>query len=236
MEKKEEKTGKERKEKKSSIKENNNSTKKLLIVVGVIIGIFAVGFLVRFVYSPENEIITIDEMHRKNLEDGGNEINYIYNGFSFIYLDNMWYTQVQRHSDNSLMDIPLHFGPKDLENISIDGGVSDDFKKSQVYITFDPTDERLNYVALATAELSLNLAKGIGVYPIAACAVNETETCNTRPIVDCDDEDKAVIYLKQTEGAGEVIMDDNCVELRGNDWELAKATDRFLLQWYQVMK
>ncbi|MBD3354424.1 hypothetical protein GF361_00385 [Candidatus Woesearchaeota archaeon] len=214
----------------------DDNTKKLLLAVGIIIGVFALGFLVRFVYSPENEITTIDEMHKRNIESGGEGINYIHNGFSFIYMDDMWYTQVQRHSDNTLMDIPLHFGPKDLENVSISGEVSDDFKKSQIYITFDPTDEKLNYVALAAAELSLNLAKGMGIYPIAACTKNETETCNTRPIVDCDDEDKAVIFLKQIEGTGEVILDDNCVELKGKDWELVKATDRFLLQWYQVMK
>ena len=216
-------------------KKVNKSTKKLLIIIAVIIGFFALGFLVRFVYNPTGAAVTIDELHKKNLEGEESNINYVYNGFSFVYVDNLWYTQVQR-PDGTLLDVPLHFGPRDLEDIPAIGNINDQFKQPRIYITFDPNDRSLKFVALSSAELSLNLAKGLEILPIAACAKNETEACGNRPIVTCEDNDKAVIYLKQTDSTGIVRLEGNCIELKGEGWELVKATDRLLLQWYQVMK
>jgi len=228
-----EKDNKEEGKKKAT---SNLETKKLLMVIAVIIGVFALGFLLRFVYSPEEGPTTIDEFHKKNLEGEESEFNYLYNGFSFVYVDNMWYTQVQRHSDNSLVDIPLHYGPRDLENISISGAIDKGFQQPIVYITIDPEDRNMNYIALASSELSLNLAKGIGVVPKFACSKNKTDTCKTRPILDCDNTDKAIIYLQQSNNTGSVNLEGNCIEIKGNNWELVKAVDRLLLQWYQVMK
>ena len=147
----------------------------------------------------------------------------------------MWYTQIKRN-DDSLLDVQLHFGPKELEDIKVTGKINDAFMQPQMYVTFDPSDEGLKFVALSSAELSLNLAKGMEILPVAACSVNETKACEDRPIITCHNRDKAVIYLKQTEGEGVVNLDGNCVVISGDDWELVKATDRFLLQWYQVMK
>ncbi|MBR9691990.1 hypothetical protein GOV06_04330 [Candidatus Woesearchaeota archaeon] len=210
-------------------------SKKLLILVAVIIGLFALSFIFRFVYDPTEAAVTIDELHKKNLEGKESEINYVYNGFSFVYLDNLWYTQVKRN-DDSLLDIPLHFGPRDLGDILVTGSVDERFQQPRIYLTFDPTGEVLKFVALSSAELSLNLARGIGLMPVAACYKNETKACESRPIVTCADKNKAVIYFKQTNETGAVKLDGNCVELSGDGWELVKATDRFLLQWYQIME
>lgn len=214
--------------------DDNKANKLLFIAIAIVIGLFALFFTVRFFYDPGPEAVTLDEMHRLNLagESGGQ--NYAHNGFSFVYFDNLWYTQVLAGGD--LIDIPLHFGPKDLREIDISGIVNKSFQKKEVYISFDPTDEPLKYVALSSAELSLNLAKGIGVVPIAACSVNETSACSDRPIVTCEDPDKAVIMLDQTNSTGTVELDGNCASISGEGWELVKATDRFLLQWYRVMK
>ena len=213
----------------------DKGSKKLLIAIAVIIGLFALGFLSRFVYNNPTGAVTIDELHKMNLEGKTSDINYVYNGFSFVYVDNLWYTQVQRN-DDTLLDVPLHFGPKDLEDIPVTGRINEQFKQPVMYVTFDPTGSNLKFVALSSAELSLNLAKGIEVLPIAACDKNETRACMNRPIVTCEDEDKAVIYLKQTNSTGAVRLKGNCVEVLGDEWELVKAVDRFLLQWYQVMK
>jgi hypothetical protein len=88
---------------------------------------------------------------------------------------------------------------------------------------------------LSSAELSLNLAKGMEIIPVAACSKNETSVCKDRPIITCDDEDKAVVYIRHSDKEGNVFLKDNCVEITGEGWELVKATDRFLLQWYGVM-
>ncbi len=213
----------------------DKNTKNLFIIIAVIVGLFVLSFLVRFVYNPEGDAATIDELHRKNLEGKESEFNYIYNGFSFVFVDNLWYTQIKR-KDETLLDVPLHFGPRDLEDIPITGEINDKFKQPTAYITFDPTEDDFKFVALSSAELSLNLARGIEVMPIAACDRNKTAACIDRPIVTCENKDKAIIYLKQTNETGEVKLGGNCVEVSGDGWELVKATDRVLLQWYQVMK
>lgn len=212
----------------------DKDSKKLLIMIVVIIGLFALFFFVRFVYNPEAKVLTIDDLHKKNLEGKESDLNYIYNGFSFVKMDNLWYTQVQAR--DSLIDIPLHFGPKELEEIPVTGKIDSFFnKQEEIYVTFDPNDTPLGYVALSSAELSLNMAKGINIMPVAACAKNETIACENRPIVDCSDEDKAVIFLKQTDSTGSVKLKGNCIELEGNKEELLKATDRLLFKWYEVM-
>ncbi|MBW2995817.1 hypothetical protein KY332_00795 [Candidatus Woesearchaeota archaeon] len=211
----------------------DRNAKRILVFIALIVGAFALSFLARFFYSPS--ALTIDELHRRNLEGEESDVNYVYNGYSFIYFDNLWYTQVARDGD-TILDIPLHFAPRELEDISIIGEINWQLEEPEVYLTFDPDEKSYTYVTLSIAELSLNLAKGMEIKPIAACSKNLTSACENRPIVTCENKDKAVIYMKQGEGEGEVNLKENCVEIIGKDWELVKATDRFLLQWYNVME
>lgn len=208
------------------------SDKKLLVMIGFVVLCFVVFFVVRTFFNPTDETVTIDELHRMNIEGEAGEPNYVYNGFSFVKFENLWYTQVK--VKDSLIDIPLHFGPKELEDVQVSGSIDDSFKKSHVYITFDPLGQGMQYVALSSAELSLNLVRGIGITPIAACDRNETYACADRPIKTCDNED-AIIYLEQSNET-EVVLQGNCVRIKGSNWDLVRATDRLLLQWYGVMK
>jgi hypothetical protein len=215
--------------------DDEKSNKRFFVILAAIIGILILiigGFFIFKHFSTPAGTATIEDLHKLNLEGKGGEKDYVYNGFSFVYFDGLWYTQMQR--DNIMWNIPLHFGPKDLENVSITGkGINDSFKKDEVYITFDPTLKPLSYVALSAAELSSNLIKGIGVMPIAACLKNETDACSDRPIITCES-GEAAIYLKQSNET-KISLEGNCVILEGQDYELVKATDRFLLQWYRIM-
>ena len=89
---------------------------------------------------------------------------------------------------------------------------------------------------MSAAELSLNLAKGIGVRPIAACTHNSTE-CEGRPILTCDNTELPVIYLRINEDLpeGGIFFEDNCIILEGNEWGIVKAVDAFLLKWYRIL-
>jgi len=106
--------------------------------------------------------------------------------------------------------------------------------REEVYITFDPEVEEQGYIALSAAELSLNLAKGISIKPIASC-ISNSSACIERPIVTCDDTDKDVIYLRVAEKPA-VVFNENCVVIQGTDEELVMATDRFILYWYEIMR
>jgi hypothetical protein len=143
-----------------------------------------------------------------------------------------WFTRWQK--GNNVYQIPLRFNPKQLENVTIVGELDKSFDPSKLYVTFDPRAESLSYVALAAAELSVNLATALDTIPIAACAYNVTEACYTRPIVSCQDTDKAVIFLREADET-RVILEGNCMVIQGKAMELLKAVDRVLYIWYGVM-
>jgi len=93
----------------------DKDSKKLLIFIAMVIGLFALSFLVRFVVSPTAAaVVTIDDLHMQNLEGKEVDGNHLYNGFSFVLLNGLWYTQVQVNGE--MIDIPLHYSPRTLES------------------------------------------------------------------------------------------------------------------------
>lgn len=215
--------------------DSKKDTKRLLISIAIIVLFFLIGFAaIRLVKQSSDEVLTIEDLHRLNLEGKESDINYMYEGYSFVKSQALWYTQVQNEKGTQF-DIPLHYSPKELEDITIIGDITDEFLEQPLYITFDPLSSALQYVALSSAELSLNLVSGFGLSPIAACDKNETLACATRPIISSCEDDKAIIYLQEDKNTG-VLMNGNCVILRGEGPEMVKATDRFLLKLYSIMK
>lgn len=160
-----------------------------------------------------------------------------YNGFEFKLIDNMWYTQWQHNG--RIYNLPLRFNPYDVEDVIVAGRLNDSFNDNKdIYITFDPVQENhssYKYLTLAVAELSLSLTKAFGKNIIGACAVNETEACIDRPIVNCDSAGLSVIYLK-TAKTPAIFINQTCVMLFGTGFELLKPVDRFLYTWYEIIK
>ncbi len=160
--------------------------------------------------------------------------HYTYNYFDFYYIDGMWYTQIQLGKQP--WNIPLRYGPKDVEYIPVIGDPNVFLTAKGVYITFDPDSDDLNYTALATSELSLNLAQALNITPIGACTKNVTLACHNRTIVNCEiDKKHAIIYLTQNSSFPIVEQKDNCLILKGKGFDLVKAVDRLLLYWYKIM-
>jgi hypothetical protein len=160
-----------------------------------------------------------------------------YNQFTFTKMVGIWYTQWQYK--NELYTIPLRFNPYEAENISADGSLNDSFFNSvnETYITIDPGEPGytgMAYTALAAAELSLNLAQVFGFNLVAACTTNITDACINRTIVTCDDKDKAIIYIKDSNQT-QVLFDNNCITVQGSGVELVRAVDRLLYKWYGVI-
>jgi hypothetical protein len=239
-EKQEEKTEETKTESPETAKKE---TKKLLIVLAIVIGIFIAFFVTGyFLKHDSTKVTTIDDLHRLNMEGKESDVNYMYNGFSFVFVNGLWYTQVQ--VNDTLLDLPLHYGPKELKNISLTGSINESFMRKGIFITFNPTEDEQKYVALAASELSLSMAKGFGIKPIAACDRNETDieekkeevakACTGIQVITCES-GKPAIYLKQEEPAG-IKMKGNCIIVQGAGMNLTKSVDRLLYEWYQVMK
>jgi hypothetical protein len=158
-----------------------------------------------------------------------------YNQFTFTKMAGSWFTQWQYN--NELYTIPLRFNPYEVENISISGNLSGIFNSYNVtYITFDPTDSNMAYVALAASELTINLAQVMGINLSAACTTNETEAeaCQNRTIVNCGDAGKSIIYLKESNKTN-VNIAGSCITIQGKDIELTRAVDRVLYKIYGIM-
>ena len=211
--------------------------KKFIYLVAAIILIFlallAFNPLKNHFFPPTAQVITIDELFYKNLQgELPEEEGYIYNGFSFVLLDGLWYTEVQH--ENKIFQIPLHFGPRDLDDINITGQLDESFDQyNAIYITFDPLVTS-DYISVAIGEFTQNLAVAINRQPIGACDKNETEACKTRPIINCTNTDRPVVYFLQEPGP-KIELKGNCIILQGHEYDVVKAADRLLLQWYGVI-
>lgn len=192
-----------------------NHTMQILILVAVL-ALIVVGTV--FFY---NRFMKPEPIEEENV--------YTWNNYEFRKSGDLWITEIQ--VGNKILTLPLHYNPHEVRAVYIGGLLNESFNEGPLYITFDPTEENLTQIALATAELSMNLAQGINRELIAACSKNVTEACASRPIVDCDSEDKSVIYLMHSDNPF-VQFEDNCIVIRGEGEDLVKAVDKLLYYWY----
>jgi len=222
-------------EEKPDKEKQKSSTIAMLVFLGVIIAVIVIIFWSRF--TPEPIPMTIDERLKYiNDNDIDNEFEYVYNGFSFLFTDGLWFSKIQLK--DKAYTLPLHYGPRELEDVPAVG----DFdlwttwvaqKVGFTYITFDP-GENLSHVALANSELSVNLFNALEIEAKIACTTNEDEACQDIPTITCNSTTAPVIYLVQREETG-VKQADNCIIVQGTGFELVKALEKFLYVWYGVM-
>lgn len=216
-----------------SIKEDGRS---ILIMIAVLAGIFILFFAGSKLYNhfTSATVINIDDLHKDNLEGKlDQEDGYIYEGFSFIKADGLWWTEVK--TPDRLLKIPLHFGPRDLEEVEIIGSLNLEFNRgNDIFIAINPlvVDK---YYTLAISELSFNIVQGLNKNPVGSCT-SENYACDNRTIVSCADnpDDKPVIELALGEKST-IELDGSCIMITGNGLDLVKAVDRLLYQWYGVM-
>lgn len=200
------------------IEEPRGSLKPLIWTIIILIAISAF-FLVGFRFFGDSSYPTIE-----------------YNGFEFYEIENMWYTQWQL--EDKIFTLPLRHNPLEVEDVEIHGQLQKSFNRKNVYITFDPrnsSETNFTILSLAAAELSLSMTKVMQVNAIASCAYDVPGVCQDRPIVTCEDKDKSVILISDV-GTPEILLHGDCVILKGYNMDLLKSVDRFLYQWYGIMK
>ena len=169
------------------------------------------------------------------------EIGYLYNEFSFVWYDELWWTEVVVHYTEppTLLVVPLHYGPRDVEDIEITGELDAAFNEGpDVYVTIDPTVVDKHY-SLALSELSFNIVKGIGRKPLGSCSA-EDPACTGREIISCENNPNnypvvELIYDESLE-KGTVEYEGMCMIVSGSGEEVVRAADRLLLNWYQIMQ
>ena len=227
----------------SSVQAGSSSSFPFFIALGVVALLLVAIFLIPRFFADEGPK-TLSQLHEETLEENiDTETQYAYNGYSFVYYDGLWYTQIYNQVTGDLYDVPLHFGPKNVTDIVITGDMNDFFSSLgennisnytlQTYLTFNPNDPQLGYVALATGELTQNLARTLGIAFIPACT-ESGPGCDNVPIVTCENATAPVIYLTSGEPTL-VYASGNCIMIQGEGFEIVRAVDRLLLKLYNIM-
>jgi hypothetical protein len=215
---------------------DKGDAKNIIISVVVILGLFGLIFGGATFYNgiTSAAVIDVDELHQENLEgDLDEDEGYVHNGYSFVKVDGLWWTEMDKFG--TLLKVPLHFGPKELEEITIEGSLSQDFNVGEdVHIAIDPKVVN-KYYTLSVSELSFNVVKGMDRRPVGSCT-EEGIGCEDRPIISCDNnpDNKPVIELVLSEEPN-IELNGACIKISGYDYDLVKGVDRILLQWYGIM-
>ncbi|MCK4522246.1 MAG: hypothetical protein KAU20_06735 [Nanoarchaeota archaeon] len=221
-------------EEKKETKEQENKKSYLFafIVFGSIILVFIIAFFAIGFFNREVEK-TMDEIIYDTLQGKETEFNYMYNGHVFVYFEGLWHTRWKR--DETIFNTHFHYGPRDVEDVPVIGGLDPNLNTSKFYITFDPLEENISLIALASSELGLSLVRVMNVQLTPACYRNETYACSTRPIITCENTDEAVIYVREDDKT-KVLLDDNCIIVQGKGNDLLKAVDKMLFNLYGIIK
>jgi len=216
---------------------NTTDSKSLLITIGGIVGIFILifaGFTLHQYYAGDN-IQTLDDLHTDNLEGKlDTKEGYIYDGFSVVYADGLWWTDI--NVNGQLTSVPLHFGPRDLQNISIKGDLDTEKfnNRSEVYMAINPLVYD-KYYSLALSELLSNLGQGMNRVPLTACTM-EDPVCVNRTILTCENNlGNNVIELVVEDTNPYVEFDGTCVKIVGSGFDIVRASNRLTYFWYGVM-
>ena len=158
-----------------------------------------------------------------------------YSNFEFVNINGLWQTKWEREGQLYILD--FRYNPEQVEDIPVTGATDARFQFETVYITVDPSEERLQgtaYVTLAGVELARKLTEPFYRTVITACTINETEACKERPIVTCENTNSTVIYLKKANET-KIALDGNCATIQGNGQEIVRAADKALFQWLGIM-
>ena len=210
--------------------------KSILIMVAVIVGIFLLLFGGSYLYNNITAAtpVSVDDLHQQNLDDKlDEEEGYVYNGYSFIKTDGLWWTEMNKFG--TIFKVPLHFSPRELEDVKIKGELDPRFGDGDgIFITIDPKVSD-KYYALAVSELSFNTVQGLDRIPIGSC-IEEHWACENRTIISCDNTlGQSVIEFAYGEKEPSIELSGRCIKLNGQEYALTKAVDRLLYQWYGIM-
>ncbi len=157
---------------------------------------------------------------------------YTYNLLPFQSSEGFWLTQIER--DGQLYNLQFRYFPTEVENVPMNGMVSEDFSSRDIYVTFDPKPSGLGNLTIAAGELSLNLARGLDLSLISSCTSAEFG-CEDRPIVTCENTSLSVIYLRENPETG-INLTDNCITVQGEGKELIRSVDHLLYVWYRIIR
>lgn len=208
------------------------------LIIGIVLIVLMLVSILAFSAFNKTRQKTLEELHALNLRGMLKPSEgYVYKGvYSFINLSNQWYTQLKSPQGKKVYSMAFRYSPREVENIPIEGTLDTRLfdNQSSFYVTFNPNGKELSYVVLAVADFDTHMVKVFEKMPIPACDRNETETCKTRPIINCENANKIVLYIKESEKT-RAYYKGNCIVVEGKGFDLVKGVDRILFNLYNIM-
>ena len=198
------------------------------IVGGILLFILLMAGL-RFLFGPN--LITIDDLHNYNIEGKESAINYAYNGFSFVKVETLWYTEIS--AKGNIYNIPFRFGPRDVEHIPVDmNNFVSALNAERVFLTMDP--ELTSRVAIAAIEIGRVLGNKYDLLnmPVKSALTKIPEggiqDYNETLIKTCEDATEVeAVFLFISGNETKIYEENNCVVIQGvTDEDIIKASDR----------
>src|SRR3989338_3668191 len=172
-----------KKEKEETQKEKNEipivkHDRQFYIVLIAILGVIALLiFGYNFVFG-KTTIKSIDELHSENLAGVlDSDEGYLYNGFSFVKVNDQWWTRFERTANGQTYNVQLRYSPNDLKEIPITGDYIYFLRFNASFVTFDPLGKNLSYVALAASDISQSMVKVFDIAAFPACTQQDNSTC-----------------------------------------------------------
>ncbi|HLC96458.1 MAG TPA: hypothetical protein VJH97_04000 [Candidatus Nanoarchaeia archaeon] len=216
--------------------EKKISDKVLIFTILLIVLLLVVVFSIQFFVKQETPL-TIDDLHALNLQGKlSQDQGYVQNGYSFVNVDGFWYTEFNSQSAKNIYSLNFRYGPREVADVPFEGRLNATlFNDAPSYhVTFNPTgfDGDFTYVTLAVSDLNENMIKVFQKIPIAACDRNETYACSNRPIVTCNS--SSVVFYMMEALEPSVVIDDNCIMLKGTGLDLVKSVDKLLFTFYNI--
>ncbi len=208
--------------------------KKIVVIVSVIVVLLIVlGIASYFYFKPKD--IPQDKL---NITD-----SYSYRKFGFIKVDDLWITKVRDGYDtDKYYFISLHFGPKDVENLTFNGSVDDFLPIKRVYVVFDPAQTD-GFINLAITEFSIHMVKTYRAFQYdtlnltVACTEDDGKACGDYPIMTCNDANSTdkVVYIKKANVPPSVDINQNCATVTGVGYDLIAGADNLLYRLFGVI-
>lgn len=201
--------------------------------------IFIFGFMA-FLF-----IFAFFQFNRRDVQSQQYDQKLDYKGYAFMKKEGHWFLEWQRNGNTVF--IPFRLSPIEVEDVTVSGGAKPEFLgdprnltpdvyEKPIYKTEDVGSRNPKYVVFSQYELRENLYDAFDMQPfiVPACTDSKLRVCSAVPTVTCDSKDKRVIYVKKG-GKAEIIFNDNCITVQGENLEMMKAADRLLYIWLGIM-
>ena len=161
--------------------------------------------------------------------------SYRYNGFEFVEYNNMYQTQIMIHGQaENLYNLEFRYGPRELEDIPIIGEPKYFLDPESMYIAFNPIDDNLSSIGVASADIQMNLIRVLEKKLVAAYTQESGENNSEVPIKNCNNTMAAVIIVRH-DPVTLIEQDGNCLIVQGEGMEVTRAANRLVYYLYGIM-